>query len=145
MATSTRPVRATLPDRAKTFVPLLARVPTAPNHSAPLRGQRGQVGQRLDVVDDRRLAEQAADGRERRAGARHAPLALDAVDQGGLLAADERPGAHLDDDFEAEAAAEDVVAEQAVGLGLGDGRLEPLDRQGILGADVDVGLRAPMA
>ena len=57
---------------------------------------RRQVGQRLDVVDDRRLAEQAADRRERRPGARHAALALDAVDQGRLFAADERAGAHLD-------------------------------------------------
>ena len=36
-----------------------------------------------------------------------------------------------------------LLADQALGLGLGDGRLEPLDGQGILGADVDVGLRGP--
>ena len=40
-----------------------------------------------------------------------------------------------------KSAAQDVVAQQAVGLGLGDGRLQPLDGQRILGADVDVGLR----
>ncbi len=98
MATSTRPVRATLPERAKTFVPLLVLVPRALNHSGAAVDERRQVGQRLDVVDDRRLAEQAADGRERRARTRHAAAALDAVDQRGLFAADERPGAHLDDD-----------------------------------------------
>ena len=35
MATSTRPVRTTLPDRANTLVPLLVAVPTEANQSAP--------------------------------------------------------------------------------------------------------------
>ena len=60
--------------------------------------------------------------------------------QGGFLAADEGAGAHLDDDVEAEAAAQDVLAQQAVFLGLGNGGLEVLDGQRVLGPDVDVGL-----
>jgi hypothetical protein len=63
------------------------------------------------------------------------------VHEGGFLAAHERAGAHLDDDVEREAAIEDVVAQQAVGPGVGDGRLQVLDRERILGPDVDVGPR----
>ena len=39
-----------------------------------------------------------------------------------------------------EAAVEDVLAQQAVVPGLGDGRLQVLDGERVLGADVDVGL-----
>ena len=74
------------------------------------------------------------------AGAACPRLPFDAVDEGGFLAADERAGAHLDDDVEAEAAVEDVASQQAVGPGAGDGRLQPSHRQRVLGADVDVGL-----
>ncbi len=48
------------------------------------------AGQRLDVVDDRRLAERALDGRERRLDPRPGPLAFQALDQPRLLAADVR-------------------------------------------------------
>jgi hypothetical protein len=51
------------------------------------------VGQRLDVVDDGRLAEQPDLDRERRLVARLAALALDRFEQGGLLAADVGAGA----------------------------------------------------
>ena len=142
IGTSTRPVRLTLPDRAKTLVPLLL----GGAHRARTTRRRwsrisGQVGQRLDVVDDRRLAEQALDRRERRPRARHAALALDAVDQRGLLAADERAGAHLDDDVEVEAAVEDVLARAARRPWPGRWpSCRRCDGQRVLGADVDVGL-----
>ena len=141
MVTSTRPVRETLPERAKTFVPLLDLVPTALNQSAPAATREGRLAKRLDVVDDRRFAEQPADGGKRGTRARHAAFAFDAVDQGSLFAAHERPRPHLDDHVQVKSAAEDVVAQQAVGLGLGHRRLEPLDGQGIFGANVDIGLR----
>ena len=63
------------------------------------------------------------------------------MDQRRFLAADERARALLDRDLQVEAAVEDVVAEQAVRLRLGDRVLQPLDCQRVLGADVDVGLR----
>src|SRR5690606_23926840 len=48
-----------------------------------------EVGDRLDVVDDRRLLVEAEGGREvRRLEAGHAPVALEALDEGGLLADD---------------------------------------------------------
>ena len=56
------------------------------------------VHERLDVVHDRRLAEEADLDRERRLVARLAAVALDRVEERGLLAADvgARAAAHLD-------------------------------------------------
>src|SRR5262249_32419740 len=51
------------------------------------------AGQRLDVVDDGRLAEGPLDGGERRLDPRPRPLALQALDQPPLLAPDVRPRA----------------------------------------------------
>jgi hypothetical protein len=75
------------------------------------------------------------------AGTRHAAFSLDAVDQSGLFAANERPRPHLDQDLQVDARAEDVVPQQVVRFGVGDGRLEPLDGQGIFGPKVHIGLR----
>ena len=47
----------------------------------PARQDDGHRGQRNDVVDDRGLAEQARDGRQRRLGAHHAALAFQALQQ----------------------------------------------------------------
>ncbi len=65
------------------------------------------------------------------------------MDEGGLLAAHKGAGAHLDDDVQAEPAAQDVLAQEAVGPGLGHGDLQVLDGQGVFGPDVDVGLGGP--
>ena len=79
-----------------------------------LQDDLGRHGVALDVVDVGRLAPQAGDGREGRAGPRLAALAFDGGHQRGLLAADERAGAFLDLQVEGEAGAEDVLAQQAV-------------------------------
>ena len=128
------------PTARRPSCPCSTAVPTDENHSAPCSHDPRHVGQRLDVVDDRRLAEQAADGRERRPRPRHAAAPLDAVDQRRFLAAHERAGALLDDDLEAEAGVEDVLPEQAVRLRLRDGGGQRRDGQRVLGADVDVRL-----
>ena len=63
------------------------------------------------------------------------------MDEGCLLTAYERTGAHLDHDIEVETTVQYVVAKQAIGARLSHGMLEPLDGQGILGADVYVRAR----
>ena len=68
--------------------------------------------ERLDVVHDGRLAEQADLDRERRLVARLAALALDRLEERRLLAADVGAGAAPELDVEGEAGAEDVGAEQ---------------------------------
>ena len=83
------------------------------NAVAAVEDDGRDVGQRLDVVDDRRLAEQPDLDRERRLVARLAALALDRLEQRRLLAADVGAGAAADLDVEVEAGAEDVAAEQA--------------------------------
>ena len=77
--------------------------------------------QRLDVVDDGRLRVEALDRGERRPDARHAALALERLEQRGLLAADVRARAAVHDDVAVEAGAEDVLAEEALGARVGDG------------------------
>ena len=69
-----------------------------------------------------------------------AALALDGGHEGGLLAADEGASTQAQLQIEGEAGIEDVVAKQAVLLGLLDGDLQTLDGDGVFGADVDVAL-----
>ena len=102
----------------------------------------GDRGVGLDVVHVGGAAPVAAadvggEGRLRRG---LAALALHRVDEGRLLAADERAGAELDLDVEAEVRAEDVLAEQAARARLVDRHLEAGDRERILRADVDEAL-----
>ena len=88
---------------------------------AALEHDERHVGQRLDVVDDGRLAEQADLDRERRLVARLAALALDRLEERRLLAADVGAGAAPELDVEGEARAEDVGAEEAGGARRVDG------------------------
>ena len=99
------------------------------------------VGQRLDVVDDRRLAEQPDLDRERRLVARLAALALDRLEERRLLAADVGAGAAPELDVEGEARAQDVVAEEAGLAGTVDGVGHARLGLGVLAADVEVALR----
>ena len=102
-----------------------------------MTGTLAQVSTLLMTVG---LLPQALDRGEGRLGDGHAALALEGLQQGRLLAADEGAGAEADLDVEVEAGAEDVLAEEAVFAGLLDGDLEALDGEGILGADVDEAL-----
>ncbi len=85
---------------------------------------------RLDVVDQRRRGVEAGDGRERRLRARLAALALERLEQAGLLAADVRAGAAVDHDLD--------VAEDAGGARLVERALHRLGLGEVLAADVDV-------
>src|SRR4051794_33567917 len=77
------------------------------------------AAQRLDVVDDRRLAEGALNGRERRLDPRPPPLPFEALDQARLLAADIRPSPAMDPHIQVEARTIDVLAQVAGRTGLG--------------------------
>src|SRR5262249_1527564 len=70
------------------------------------------AGERLDIVDDGRLAERAFDGGKRRLNPRPAALAFEALNQSRLFAADICPGAAVQVHVEAEFLTEDVFAEQ---------------------------------
>ncbi len=60
----------------------------------------GTEAKRDHVVDDRRLAEQSRDRRQRRLEAHHAALALEALEHRGLFAADVGAGAEPDLEIE---------------------------------------------
>ena len=102
----------------------------------------GNVGERFDVVDDRRTAPETLDRRERRTGLRHAAVTLDRLEKSRLFAADERAGAEAELDVEIEVAAENLLAQKSEVAGLLDGDLETLNGERIFRADVDVALRS---
>jgi len=83
---------------------------------------RGQVGKGLHVIHHSGFAPQAAHGGIRWLGC--------------VLTADECACSGADFSFETEIRAEDVFTHQANFTGLLDGLLDPLDSQGIFGADV---------
>ena len=117
-----------------------------------LRGDKGNVAERLNVVDDGWLLVDAALSRERRAGRDGAAQPLQAGQQRSLFANDVRAGAFNDRHVEAEVAAENVVAEQVLGLRLldrftqDDRRLRVLganEHEALVGADGVTGQREP--
>src|SRR5882672_7891570 len=76
--------------------------------------------ERNHVVHDRRLAEQPFDGGKRRARPDLAALPLEALEHGGLFAADVRAGAEPHLEVEPFATAADVLAEIAFSVGRGN-------------------------
>ena len=97
-STSYTPGRATAPETQNSLRPSIL-VPR--RRRRPPQHDRQHVDERLDVVDDRRLAEQPDLDRERRLVARLAAVALDRVEDRRLLAADVGAGAADDRDVEA--------------------------------------------
>jgi hypothetical protein len=95
------------------------------------------VRQRLDVVDDGRLAPQSALRRERRLGRGHAAQSFDGRDHGGLFAAHERARAFHHFAAQRQARTEDILAEDAFALGVGHGLAHARHGERILGAHVD--------
>src|SRR6185436_20777143 len=87
--------------------------------------------------DRRGLAEQADLGRERRLVARLAAVALERVEERGLLAADVGPGAAPQLEVEAHAVAQDVGPEEAALVAAPDRVLEQLGGERIFAPDVE--------
>src|SRR4051812_4874430 len=92
---------------------------------------------RLHVVDDRRAGVEAGHRRERRPEPRLPAPTLQALEQGGLLAADVGTRSGVDHDVEVVAGAVDVLAEMARGVRLVHGGLHATDHVQHLAADVD--------
>ena len=93
-------------------------------------------GDGLGVVDDRWAAIEAHDGRERRLDARNAALAFERLHQRRLFAHFISARAGLRNDLKFSVGAEDVFAEKALGVGIGDGLLHDFDAgSGIRRAD----------
>ena len=112
-ACSIRPPRLMLPPSWIVSVPRDSpHAEVAVERAALLKNDR-HARERHDVVDDRRLAEQALDRRQRRPRPDLAALALEALEHRGFLAADVRAGAEPDFEVEPFAAAADVLAEIA--------------------------------
>ena len=100
----------------------------------------GDVGEGLDVVDQGRAPVEALDRGEGGLQPGVAALALERVEQRRLLAADVGAGAAVDDQLEVVAGAEDVRAQIAGLIRLGDGRVEDVGLAVVLAADEDEGV-----
>ncbi len=141
MGTSTRPVLLILPVSAKIAVPGdLGAADVREPFGAVQDDLRGH-GVALDVVDVGGLAPEPGDGGEGRSRTRFAAAAFDGGNQRGFFAADESAGAALDVDFETERCAEDILSQEAMLRGLGDGDLQPGDGQRIFLAAINECLR----
>jgi hypothetical protein len=81
----------------------------------------GDVGVGLDVVDERGLAPEAADGGIGRARLGGAAATFNGGQQGGFLAADKGAGAEADLDIEVELGIADGIAEQAAATRFANG------------------------
>ena len=101
-----------------------------------------QVGQRLDVVHDGRLAVQA-NGRREVGGlqAGHSPVALEALDEGRLLADDVGAGTPVEDHVDREVGTQYLPPHVAGGIGLVQGGGDPLLGEGHLTPHVQEALR----
>ena len=106
----------------------------------PLEDDLRDVGERLDVVDDGRLAEQTLHGGERRTRTRLASVALDRGQQRRFLAANKRACAQTKLDVEVEAGGKYVLTQQAVFARLLDGDLKALDGNRVFRTDIYVAL-----
>ena len=111
---STRPVLLTLPTSEKTLVPALLALPVSVNQAGPLvtiGAMLYQVSTLLMLVGLPHRPFCAGKGGR---GRGLPGVAFERRDQRRLLAADERAGAFHQLDVEVEAAAQDVLAQQAV-------------------------------
>ena len=118
-------------------MPVEVSVPIFAYSAPPISQDDRDVHQRLDVVDQRRALVEALDGRERRLQARVAALALERVEQRGLLAADVGAGAAVHDEVERVVGAEDALAEVARRARLGERGVEHVGLVVVLAADED--------
>ena len=100
IASSTLQGLFTWPETQNSLVPTLFGRPMPANQAAPRRRMVPATAIELDVVDRRRAAIEAHIGREWRLQPRHALLALEALEQRRLLAADIGAGAVMDVDVE---------------------------------------------
>ena len=98
----------------------------------------GRVGDGLGVIDDGGSAVQANHGGEGRADARDAAFAFERFHQRRLFAYLVRACAGLGDNVEVEAwVAEDVLAQEALGVSIRDSLLHNVEKVAILAAQVD--------
>ncbi len=97
----------------------------------------GHGGDGLGVVDDRGTAVEADDGREGRLDARNAALAFERLHERRFFADFVGARAGLRDDLEFSFGAEDVLAEKAAIVGVGDGALHDLEEIAVLAAQIN--------
>src|ERR1700719_1111618 len=85
----------------------------------------GYTGQRLDVIDDGGLAEQAHHDWKRRLRPRGGALALERIKKSGFIAANVTAAAEMQMHFQAVARAEDILSQVVTFVSFRDGARQP--------------------
>src|SRR5205807_9539537 len=96
------------------------------------------VGESLDIVDQRGMPEHTAFRRIRRTWTRSSALTFNGGNERGLLAANKCARPEADGDTKIELCTANVVAEQAVSLSQPQRSLEPGHRQRVFGPHIHV-------
>ena len=109
-----------LPLRQNSRVPPFFGVPSLAYHSAPPKNNVRHAGQRLRIIDDRRPAPQSDHSREGRPNARNAALAFERFHQRRLFADFVGSRAAMPVNIKIAAAAENILAEKSLGVGVGE-------------------------
>src|SRR5713226_3704942 len=97
--------------------------------------------ERFDVINDRRAAVEADDGREGRFNARIAALAFERFHERGFFATFVGTRAGVHDQIKIEAGAEDIVAEVVARIGFVESSLDDVENVAILASNVDEAFR----
>ncbi len=98
----------------------------------------GHRGQRDHIVDHSRLTKQPLDRRQGRLEPHQTPLAFEALQQGGFLAAHIGAGPQSHFEMERLARAQQIVAEISARISRGDRRIEGDMRMGVFAAQINV-------
>ena len=118
-------------------VPPLRGEPTAANAAPPIVDDMRHRRNGLGVVDDRGSAVETHDSREGRLDARNAALAFERLHQRRLFAHFVCARAGLRDDLKFGVGSEDVLAQKALRVRVGNGLLHDLEQIAILAAQID--------
>ena len=98
----------------------------------------GNTGQRLGVIDDGGSAPESDDSREGRPDSRDAALAFQRFHQCGFFTDLIRARATVPVNVEIVAAAEDILAQETAGVGVGNRLLHDFQQIAIFASDIDV-------
>ena len=131
------------PGKGKDLGPLATLGPDARVPVAPLQHDLRDICVGFHIIEDSGLPPQALLGRKGRTRTRHAPAAFNRGHERCLLTAYKGPCPLIDVEIEGKTGTQDVLAKQAVLLGLVDGDIQPMHRQRVLGPAVDISLMGP--